>query len=262
MSTLVDAVDRRPPWLRTTAWLKVARELAFVLAFYWLYEYIRGLVVQSGSVATDNANWLIDLEQRLGLLWEQDLQSIFIDVHPLIRSFTLYYGGTHFLVPIATLLWVAVRHPGDYPRVRNLLAVTTAIGFAIFSVLPMAPPRLMPERLGIIDTIRHLDGVRVASELMDRAGNAYAAMPSLHMAWAVWTPLAVYPLVKSRWAKVLVVAYPIFTGLVVIVTGNHYVLDCVAGVALIYFARWVIRLWTAGLDRARRRDRSSAAAPG
>ena len=136
-----------------------------MVAFYWLYEWIRGLVVQSGSLAVDNANWLIDLEQRLGLLWERDLQSIFIDIHPLIRSFNLYYGGTHFLVPIATLLWVAMRHPADYPRVRTLLAVTTAIGFAIFSVLPMAPPRLMPARLGIVDTIRHLDGVRVASEL-------------------------------------------------------------------------------------------------
>src|SRR5215218_7514193 len=199
VSTLVNTVDRRTSWIRTTAWLKVARELAFVVVFYWLYEWIRGLVVQSGSVAVDHANWLIDLEQRLGLLWERDLQAIFIDVHPLIRGFNLYYGGTHFLVPIATLLWVAMRHPADYPRVRTLLAVTTAIGFAIFSVLPMAPPRLMPERLGIIDTIRHLDGIRVASELMDRAGNAYAAMPSLHIAWAVWTTLALYPLLRSRW---------------------------------------------------------------
>jgi hypothetical protein len=262
VSALVDTVDRRIPRVRTTTWLKVARELAFVVGFYWLYETIRGMVVQSGSVAAAHADWLIDLEDRLGLLWERDLQSIFIGIHPLIRGFNLYYGGTHFLVPIATLLWVALRHPADYPRVRTLLAVTTAIGFAIFAVLPMAPPRLMPERLGIIDTIRHLDGVRVASELMDRAGNAYAAMPSLHIAWAVWTTIALYPLLRSRWARVLAVAYPILTSLVVVVTGNHYILDCVAGVALIYLSMGVIRLWTAATDRARRRGRSEAAAPG
>jgi PAP2 superfamily len=262
VSALVDTVDRRIPRVRTSTVLKVARELAFVVAFYWLYEWIRGLVVQSGSVAVHHANQLIDLEQRLGLLWERDLQSVFIGMRPLIRGFNLYYGGTHFLVPIATLLWVALRHPGDYPRVRNLLAVTTAIGFAIFSVLPMAPPRLMHDRLDIVDTIRHLDGGQVATQLMDRAGNAYAAMPSLHIAWAVWTTLALYPLLRTRWAKALAVAYPILTSLVVVVTGNHYVLDCVAGVALIYFAQWVIKLWTAGMDRARRRDRSEAAAPG
>ena len=262
MSTLVDAVDRRTPWIRTTTWLKVARELAFVAAFYWLYEWIRGLVVQSGSLAVHHANQLIDLEDRLGLLWERDLQSVFIGARPLIRAMNLYYGGTHFLVPIATLLWVALRHPADYPRVRTLLAVTTAIGFAIFPVLPMAPPRLMPGRLDIVDTIRHLDGGQVATELMDRAGNAYAAMPSLHIAWAVWTTVALYPLLRSRWAKGLAVGYPILTSLVVVVTGNHYVLDCVAGLTLIYLAIGVIRLWNVGLDRARGRDRSGAAAPG
>jgi hypothetical protein len=238
----MSAVEAPPTrrWPKASTWWKIGRELLYVGLFEYLYELIRGSVVQSGALATRHALWVVDLEQSLGLFQERRIQSVFLHSHGLVQVFNLYYGGTHFLVPAATLIWLAVRHPPAYLRARTLLAVTTAVGFVCFWLFPVAPPRLLPLRYDIVDTIRHLSGSRVEASLMDRAGNAYAALPSLHMAWAVWCTLALYPLLRRRWTRVVAVAYPILTGLVVVATGNHFVLDCIAGTALILAVAWAL----------------------
>ncbi len=226
--------------MRSSAWLKLARELVFVVMFGYLYELIRGEVVQSGAIATRHAFWVIDIEKALGLFQERRLQSVFLHSYHVIRTFNLYYGGTHFIVPIATLIWLAVRHPDHYSRARNLLAATTAVGFVCFALFPVAPPRLLPPRYGIVDTIRHLGDTHAAGVLLDRAGNAYAAMPSLHMAWAVWCTIALYPVLQHRWSRIVAVLYPIMTALVVVVTGNHFIADFVTGTLLIFAVDFVL----------------------
>lgn len=225
---------------RSNAVWNVSRELILVVAFYYLYELIRGSVVQSGAVATRHALWLVDLEKAVGLFQERALQSVFLHSHGLIQVFNLYYGATHFLVPIAVLVWLAVRHPSHYVRARNLLMVTTAIAFLCFWLFPVAPPRLLPIRFEFVDTIRNLGGTQVQRTLMDRAGNAYAALPSLHMAWAVWVTIAIYPLLRHRGAKVTAIVYPILTGVVVVATGNHFIADAIAGTVLVLAVAWVL----------------------
>ena len=238
---------------RAPAWRKVARELIYVAVFYYLYELIRATVVQSGSVATRHALWIVDIEKAFGLFQERAIQSVFLHSHGLIRVFNLYYGATHFLVPIVVLVWLAVRHPPDYLRARTLLAVTTAIGFLCFWLFPVAPPRLLPLRFGFVDTIRHLGGTQVQTAMMDRAGNAYAALPSLHMAWAVWVTIAIYPLLRHRWSRVVAIVYPILTGVVVVATGNHFIADAIAGTVLVLAVAWVLdrvpQGWTASTVR-------------
>ena len=219
--------------------------------FAYLYELIRANVVQSGAIATEHALWVVDVERALGMFVERGIQDAFISWHWLIQGFNLYYGGTHFLVPIAVLVWLAIRHPPEYLKARTVLAVTTAIGFVCFWLFPVAPPRLLPLHFGFVDTIRHLGGTQVQNTMMDRAGNAYAALPSLHMAWAVWVTVALYPLLKHRWSRVVVVVYPILTGLVVVVTGNHFIADAVTGAALVMAVAWA-------LDRIQARRASSA----
>lgn len=230
-----------------------------MLAFGYLYELIRGEVVQSGAVATSHALWVVDIEKALGIFQEQRLQSVFLHSYDVIRAFNLYYGGTHFLVPIATLIWLAARHPDHFSRARNLLAATTAVGFLCFALFPVAPPRLLPPSFGIVDTIRHLGGTHAAGVLLDRAGNAYAAMPSLHMAWAVWCTIALYPLLTHRWSRIVAVLYPIMTALVVVVTGNHFIADFVTGTLLIFAVdvglTQMSRRWTATLAAPDARNR-------
>ena len=234
------------PWPRVgrdarwSAARSVARELVYVVIFLALYEFIRGRVVQSGDVATRSALRIVDVERALGIFHERAIQSLFVRSEGLIRSFNLYYGGTHFLVPAVILIWIAVRHSEHYPKARTLLAVTTAAGFLFFWRWPVAPPRLLPAGFGIVDTIHDLGGTRIQADLMDRAGNAYAALPSLHMAWAVWVTIVVYPRLRHRWARVIAVVYPLMTALVVVATGNHFIADCVAGTILIFAVAWVL----------------------
>jgi membrane-associated phospholipid phosphatase len=147
-------------------------------------------------------------------------------------AFNTYYGGTHFLVPAAILAWLVLRHPERYARARTALAVMTAVAFVCFWLYPVAPPRLLPASFGFVDTLRdgapgHLEG-----SLINTAGDQYASMPSLHVAWAVWCALALYPMFRHWALRALVVAYPVMTTLVVVATGNHYFLDAAAGTLL------------------------------
>ena len=232
-------------WRISAVW-DVVRELTYLVILAALYELIRANVVQSGAIANRHGLWVVDVEQSLGIFRERSVQEVFVSWHWVIRGMNLYYGGTHFLVPIAVLVWLAVRHPAEYFRARTILAVTTAIAFVCFWLFPVAPPRLLPLHFGFVDTIRHLGGAQVQNAMMDRAGNAYAALPSLHMAWAVWVPIAIYPLLRHRWSRVVAIVYPIFTGLVVVVTGNHFILDALTGTLLVLAVAWA-------LDRIRAR---------
>jgi len=108
-------------------------------------------------------------------------------------------------------------------------------------------PRLLPSRFGIVDTLRATGhSGHVETTLLNTAGDQYASMPSLHVAWAVWCALALYPVVRRRALRALVVAYPVMTTLVVVTTGNHFFLDTIAG-ALLASAVW------AGVTRTARR---------
>jgi membrane-associated phospholipid phosphatase len=106
-------------------------------------------------------------------------------------------------------------------------------------LFPVAPPRLLPAHFGIVDMLRAPDGSgRLESTLITTAGDRYGSMPSVHVAWAVWCALALWPVVRPRILRALVVAYPLMTLLVVVVTGNHYFLDTIAGAGLAV-AAWV-----------------------
>jgi hypothetical protein len=164
---------------------------------------------------------------------------VFVHNDPVTDAFNAYYGGTHFLVPAFVLGWLLFRHPGQYGRARTALAVTTAVAFVVFWLFPVAPPRLLPARFGILDMLRAPDGSgHFETTLITAAGDRYASMPSLHVAWAVWCALALYPVVRPRILRALVVSYPLMTILVVVVTGNHFFLDAAAG-TLLACVTWV-----------------------
>jgi membrane-associated phospholipid phosphatase len=122
--------------------------------------------------------------------------------------------------------------------------VTTGLAFVSFWLFPVAPPRLLPGRFGIVDTLTAVgNSGHFETSLINSAGDQYAAMPSLHVAWAVWSALAVYPVLRRRAPRLLAAAYPVMTTLVVVTTGNHFFLDTIAG-ALLAGAAW------AGVTRA------------
>jgi len=213
-------------------WRRVARELVLVAVFLAVYEEIRWNMVQAGGAAAGHALSIVSAERALGLFHEQAVQAVFIRWDTVTDAFNAYYGGTHFLVPAAALAWLLLRHPQQYARARTALAVTTAVAFVCFWLYPVAPPRLLPASFGIADTLSAGGTGHLETSLINTAGDQYASMPSLHVAWAVWCALALYPIARHWALRVLVVAYPVMTTLVVVATGNHFFLDAVAGTLL------------------------------
>ena len=222
-------------WHRVASWAgwrRVAGELALVAVFLVVYEEIRWHMVQAGGAAASHALSVVSAERAIGLFHEQAVQAVFTPWDTVTDAFNTYYGGTHFLVPAIALAWLLLRHPERYARARTALAVTTAVAFVCFWLYPVAPPRLLPAGFGFVDTLRAGGSGHVETSLINTAGDQYASMPSLHVAWAVWCALALYPVVRHWAVRVLVVAYPLMTTLVVVATGNHFFLDAVAGTLL------------------------------
>ena len=237
---LLDA-ETPPPGTRTLHWW---RELLYAGAFYLVYTGTRNRFGSAGhgseTHAFHNAERVIGAERWLGIFQEQTVQSWFLAWPGFLRLWNIYYGTLHFVVTIAVLITLFRRWPTAYRLWRNTLAFTTALALIGFSLFPLMPPRLLCDCLyghiagstyRFVDTVDRYGGLwSFDSGTVKSISNQYAAMPSLHVAWALWCALVLVPRLHHRRAKVLAGLYPIVTLFAVIVTANHYFLDAVAGV--------------------------------
>ncbi len=232
MSEVV-AGDRRPPAARPR--LRWWRELLYVAAFYSVYTLIRnhGAVADAEAEAFRNAKQVIAAQRALGLYHEESLQDLFLSWRPFISFWNVFYGTAHFVVTAGALVFCFRNLPERYPLWRNTLACTTGLALVGFALYPLMPPRLLPPEYGFVDTLRVVGGLwSFESAPVDKVSNQYAAMPSLHIAWAMWCVFVLVPVVRRPWARSVLVAYPFLTLFAVVVTANHYFLDAV-GAALV-----------------------------
>ena len=235
-------------------------EVLLVLGFYAVYSAIRNLFgseTVEPATALANAERIIDLERALGLYVELDIQEAFLDWRWFIQSWNLFYGTFHFAVTVFALIWVYRRFPHLYARQRSTFLCTTGLALVGFALFPLMPPRLLSDcgEYGAclaalhpyVDTVADVGGLwSFDSGTMQKVSNQYAAMPSLHFAWATWSSLVLWPTLRgpspparARVAKVLVAAYPPATLFAVVVTGNHYWLDAVGGLVVLV-AGWLL----------------------
>jgi len=148
---------------------------------------------------------------------------------------SFWYASLHYLVTPAVLAFIFWKHRSDYRRARNGLVIGSAIGLAAYVLIPTAPPRLMG---GYIDTLAQSasygwwSGHASAPAGLGGLTNELAAMPSLHVGWTVWVAWAMWRYVK-RTGHVLSLLYVAGTTLVVVATGNHWLLDAVAGATVV-----------------------------
>jgi hypothetical protein len=148
------------------------------------------------------------------------------------------------VVTIFALLWLFFRFPLRYSKWRNVLASTTGLALIGFSVFPLMPPRLVSDcgtgyggcaGYGFVDTLAKVGGLwSFDSGTMQSISNQYAAMPSLHIAWATFCCIALVPTVRSRVAKALLLVYPWCTLFAIVVTANHYWLDALGGLWVLF----------------------------
>lgn len=223
--------DRLPPW-----WVEV---LVGVVA-YVAYQLVQVLVTGSARAAVTRALDLWSWERTFHLDPEIPLNQLLSGHHELVVVAGLYYSMLHFLVTPSVLVWLRLRRRHVYASLRNTLVGASLVALLVFWLLPMAPPRLSVP--GIIDTLK-VDQILSAGtpSWPGSLANQYAAMPSLHVAWSVWVALALAVAIGRGPGRYLVWAYPLSTTLVVIATGNHFLVDAVAGTSLVAGTWYVIR---------------------
>ena len=214
-------------------------ELVVVATLYAAYAGSRVLSASAPADAMQNAYSLLHLQGLLQLPSAQGFNEWFSSVPALAVPADYVYATLHYVVTPAVLVWLWCRHRAVYGRARTALLWMTVLGVVGFTLYPLAPPRLLP---GFTDTMAAFSGYgwwgAAASAPEHLAGwtNQYAAMPSLHVGWAVWSGWLVLRHATRAWLRVLGVAYPLVISVVVVGTANHYVLDVLAGVLLAMLA--------------------------
>ena len=232
---------------RHTWWV----EVAVVLAFYLAYASTRALAPGAKSDALANAGRVVSFERNVHLDPELWLNHLLAPINWLGALAGYYYLTLHFAVTVAALVWVYLRRSQLYAQARTSLVLASFGALFSFWFVPLAPPRLAES--GIVDVVvqHNTFGAAAAQQGRSSVENVYAAMPSLHVGWALWVALVVHRSFGSRWRE-LAWLYPLATALVVLSTGNHYLVDAVGGIAIVLAAD--------GLTRRLRPARAGSAA--
>src|SRR3954466_11453441 len=197
---------------------------------YWLYRLVRGQVWDQSAAAFEHARDIVSLERSLHVFVEPSLQSWAIHSGWISDVGSWMYLNTHFVVTTCTLAYIYLFRNEHYYFVRNMFIVAMLLALVGYVVYPTAPPRMLPE-LGFVDSVADFTGVS-SDASVNALFNPYAAVPSMHVGFALMLALPMLRMAKWRWAKVLWTLYAPVVTLVVIVTGNHWVLDAVSGAAV------------------------------
>jgi diacylglycerol O-acyltransferase len=235
--------ERPSPW-----W-----ELLIGLALFGLYSLVK-LVggAKREAIAERNGRWIYALERNLHIDIEPGLNR-WLAPHEVLRTLANYeYATTYVIAALVTLVWLYLRRPHQYRTARTSFVILNLVGFVSFAVLPMAPPRLLAGE-PFVDTVRdsHTWG-SWGSPLVAHA-NQLAAMPSLHVAWALWVSVVLAKVTSGRFVQWLSAVHVLVTLFVIMATANHYLLDAVGGA----LAVWLGLLLSPGFPR--RGDRVPAA---
>jgi hypothetical protein len=210
-------------------------EILAVAIFYFVYSTVRNTTAKAGDAeAFRHAKEIIHLERITGFYHEETLQDWALHFKPLIIACNYFYGSLHFVVTIFAAVYLFRMFSDEYPLYRNTLGIATGIALIGFATYPLMPPRLLPQSYGFVDTLaKYPTFWSFNSGAVSRISNQFAAMPSVHCAWAGWCALVLAPRVKHTWQKVFAIAYPFFTMTVIVLTANHYIFDAFGGFAVL-----------------------------
>jgi hypothetical protein len=231
----------------------------------WIYDAITNLAPLRMHAALGDAHKVLSLEQSLGIDPEHALDR-WLAVHPsLALAISDYYDNAHFIVTLGLLGWLWWQRADIYRPLRNVLVLVNVLAFAVFWLFPVAPPRLLPGFVDVVATTGAIGSWHTGA--LASAANQYAAMPSLHIAWAVWCTLVVWCVWRRPSVRALAVVYPFVTAFAVLATGNHYVLDLLGGLLTIGAAYAIVSLLERrrgrpGIGRSRRTAAVTSARPG
>jgi hypothetical protein len=222
-------------------WLDALRQVSLLA-----YRLVRGFVEGDANAAFAHARDLISLERTLHVFVEPSIQAWASGSHLVMVLASWLYVNAQTSVTVAALLYLYLRHNRSFYFVRNMLMIGMAIALVGYAVFPTAPPRFMPE-WGFIDTVADFTSVHVshASASLNALTNLYAAVPSMHVAFALMIGWTLARLVRWRIVSVLWLLYPFVIAFVIIVTANHFIFDALLGALTAavsaYGASWLAR---------------------
>ena len=239
------AVATAPALARTRTlpgWARAIVEVLVILGLWVFYSLARLIADTSMDPALDRAHELLQFEQGLGIEWEVPLNRAFVD-HRLVGLVGSYwYASLHYIVTAVVLIWLWRLGADRYGPARRALVIGTLIGLACYISLPTAPPRFIAGYVDVLQ-VHSADGWWGADASAPRGlgglTNELAAFPSLHAGWSLWVALALQIYATRHWVRVLGWLYALGTAIVIVGTGNHWVIDAIVG-WMVIIAGWAL----------------------
>lgn len=212
------------------------REVALGIFAYFAYFGVRGFTAGSEAQALANADAIVELERSLRIFHEPTLQAAILDERWIVNAANWMYVWGHWPLIILAAAWLYLNMPTTYRLYRNAFLVSGAIGLVIFSLFPVAPPRLAD--VDIVDTVTlysHSYRVLQPPALV----NQYAAVPSLHFGWNLLIGIMLVTKGRTLSTRVAGALVPPVMFLAIVLTANHFILDAVAGGAVALIGLWI-----------------------
>ena len=209
-------------------WLDLVRQVSLFVSAFLVYDLVRGLVEGRATAAFQNARELISIERTLHVFVEPSVQTWASGSHVVMVASSWLYVNAQTSITLAALIYLYVRHNRSFYFVRNMLMIAMPIALISYAVFPTAPPRLMPE-WGFIDTVSDVTAVGSSGSMTSLFTNPLAAVPSMHVAFALIIGWPLARLSRSRVVRVLWLSYPLLIAFVIIATANHFVIDALLG---------------------------------
>jgi hypothetical protein len=227
--------------------LDVVRQVLLFAAAYYGYRLVRGWIddPQGATTAFDNARHVIRVEQTLGFFVEPSVQA-WASTKPAIIDFASWmYLNCQSSVTVGVLVYLYLFHNKSFYFVRNMFMVAMGIALLGYTFLPTAPPRFFPE-WGFFDAVANFTGVNHDSTAVNALFNPYAAVPSMHVCFALMIGIPLARLSKHRVTRILWGLYPLLVTFVIVATGNHFLADAMLGAltaaASAWAAAWLARV--------------------
>ncbi len=214
----------------------VFRQAIIMALCYVAYDVSRALAMGREAVAMANGIFFMNLEKALGIWWEPWIQARVSAFDPLMTALVYLYQDIHLPMIIGSMVWLFTQRREHWTFYRNWFLALNFIAVLVFALLPTAPPRMIFTS-GVAD-INFLHGVRSAILENGLLANPFAAMPSLHFGYALFIGIMLYTLAHGRWVRYLGFVYAAVVLLAIVATGNHFIIDALAG-ALVVLAAWV-----------------------
>lgn len=214
-------------------------EAGLLSALFALYYATRGIAAGKESTAVAHARAVMDIERRIGIFHEMTVQGWVISEPYLVHFLNFVYAYTHMAALILFAIWLFIRHADQYVKYRNVFLGVLGTGLLVYVLYPLAPPRFFPMS-GFVDTLSLFSGINYDQPSVATFYNPFAAMPSLHCAFALFVGIGLIRLGRSLAHYILGVGFPIVMVLAVVGTGNHYFLDALAGFTLTILAYLIV----------------------